>query len=145
MRRCDQPPFGPDGGSSSASEAIDAAVELRVGEDGLDDCLALAVELAAAFCGEDTAHERVGAAVPAGAGALAALGVSELARVDMTRNGTTDPDEAEWLLPVRWIHDVARDQAIKDSDLFANQNSAVRLTHGYTLKRLRDAFADSGS
>ncbi|MEA2244675.1 MAG: hypothetical protein QOD24_4231, partial [Solirubrobacteraceae bacterium] len=27
----------------------------------------------------------------------------------------------------------------------ANQNSAVRLTHGYTLKRLRDAFADSGS
>jgi hypothetical protein len=71
--------------------------------------------------------------------------ISELARVDMTRNGTTDPDEAEWLLPVRWIHDVARDQAIKDSDLFANQNSAVRLTHGYALKRLRDAFADSGS
>ena len=71
--------------------------------------------------------------------------ITEVARVDMTRNGTTDPDEAEWLLPVRWIQDVARDQALKDSDLFANQNSAVRLTHGYTLKRLRDAFADSRS
>jgi len=58
----------------------------------------------------------------------------------MTRGGTTDPDMAEWLLPVRWIKDVARDKAIKDSDFFANQNSAVRLTHGYTLKRLRDAF-----
>ncbi len=66
--------------------------------------------------------------------------ITEVARVDMTRNGTTDPDMAEWLLPVRWIKDVARDQAIKDSDFFANQNSAVRLTHGYTLKRLRDAF-----
>jgi len=66
--------------------------------------------------------------------------ITEVARVDMTRGGTTDPDMAEWLLPVRWIKDVARDQAIKDSDFFANQNSAVRLTHGYTLKRLRDAF-----
>jgi hypothetical protein len=45
VRRCDQSPFGPDGGSSSACEAIDAAVELRVGEDGLDDCLALAAWL----------------------------------------------------------------------------------------------------
>ena len=66
--------------------------------------------------------------------------ITEVARVDMTRGGTTDPDMAEWLLPVRWIKDVARDKAIKDSDFFANQNSAVRLTHGYTLKRLRDAF-----
>lgn len=67
--------------------------------------------------------------------------ITEVARVDMTRNGTSDPDEAEWLLPVRWLKHVARDGAIKDSDLFANQNSAVRLTHGYTLKRLRDVFA----
>jgi len=56
--------------------------------------------------------------------------ITEVAHVDMTRDGTNDPDEAEWLLPVRWINDVPRDQAIKDSDLFANQNSAVRLTHG---------------
>lgn len=38
--------------------------------------------------------------------------ISEVARVDMTRDGTTDPDEAEWLLPVRWIQDVARDQRL---------------------------------
>ena len=66
--------------------------------------------------------------------------LTDVARVDMTRNGTIDPDEAEWVLPVRWINAVPRAEAIRDSDLFANQNSAVRLTHGYTLKRLRIAF-----
>jgi hypothetical protein len=66
--------------------------------------------------------------------------ITEIARADMSRGGTDDPEEAEWLLPVRWIKDVARDQAMKDSDLFANQNTAVRLTHGYTLKTLRDVF-----
>jgi hypothetical protein len=49
VRRGDESPFGPDGGSASASEAVDAAVELRVGEDRLDDCLALGVELTAAL------------------------------------------------------------------------------------------------
>ena len=48
VRRRDQSPFGPDGGSSVASEAVDGAVELGVGEHRLDDRLALAVELAAA-------------------------------------------------------------------------------------------------
>src|SRR5829696_9900548 len=71
----DQSPFGADGGSASASEAVDAAVELGVGEDRLDDRLALGVELAAALCGENPAHERVRAAVPAGPRAFAALGV----------------------------------------------------------------------
>src|SRR3954471_19201472 len=49
VRRGDQSPFGADSGASSASRAIDAAVELGVREDGLDDRLALAVELAAAL------------------------------------------------------------------------------------------------
>src|SRR3954451_16745694 len=31
-----EPPFGSGGGSAAAEEAIDAAVELGVGEDGLD-------------------------------------------------------------------------------------------------------------
>src|SRR4051812_49138257 len=66
--------------------------------------------------------------------------ITEAARADMSRGGTDDPDEAEWVLPVRWIKGVAREHAVKDSDLFANQNTAVRLTHGYTLKTLRDAF-----
>jgi hypothetical protein len=51
VRRGDQSPFGADGGSASSSEAVDAAVELGVGEDRLDDRLALAVELAAAVAG----------------------------------------------------------------------------------------------
>lgn len=36
--------------------------------------------------------------------------------------------------------EAAREDAVKDSHFFANQNSAVRLTHGYTLKRLTDEF-----
>jgi hypothetical protein len=66
--------------------------------------------------------------------------ITELARADMARGGTTDPDVAEWVVPVSWIKSLPRDDAVKDTDFFANQNSAVRLTHGYTLKRLRDLF-----
>jgi hypothetical protein len=54
-----------------------------------------------------------------------------------------DPDDfgsAEWVVPVEWIATRSRDEAIKDSDFFANQNSAVKLTHGYTLEQLAKAF-----
>jgi hypothetical protein len=51
VRRRDQSPFRAHGGSAASSEAVDPAVELRVGEDRLDDRLALAVELAAAVAG----------------------------------------------------------------------------------------------
>jgi hypothetical protein len=66
--------------------------------------------------------------------------LTEVARADMARGGTTDPDLAEWVVPVTWVSDLAREDAIRDTDFFANQNSAVRLTHGYTLKRLQDLF-----
>jgi hypothetical protein len=66
--------------------------------------------------------------------------ITEVAAADMARGGTTDPDLAEWVVPVSWITAVPRDRALKDSDFFANQNSAVRLTHGYTLQRLAAAF-----
>jgi|GEM_PF-464287 len=72
--------------------------------------------------------------------------ITQVANADMARNETTDPDLAEWVVPVRWIKALPREQAIKDSDFFANQNSAVRLTHGYTIKGLTEAFgADDGS
>jgi hypothetical protein len=67
--------------------------------------------------------------------------LTDVATADMARGGTIDPDLAEWVVPIAWINAVPREQAIKDSDFFANQNSAVRLTHGYTLKRLTEAFA----
>jgi hypothetical protein len=66
--------------------------------------------------------------------------ITEVAHADMARGGTTDPDLAEWVVPVSWIQARSRDEAVKDSDFFANQNSAVRLTHGYTLKRLHSSF-----
>lgn len=51
-----------------------------------------------------------------------------------------DSANCEWVVPVRWVATRAREEAVKDSDLFANQNSAVKLTHGYTLDRLADEF-----
>jgi hypothetical protein len=47
---------------------------------------------------------------------------------------------AEWVVPVRWLDARDRADAVKDSDFFANQNSAVKLTHGYTLQKLHEAF-----
>lgn len=51
-----------------------------------------------------------------------------------------DPASAEWVVPVRWIETRPKEEAVRDSDFFANQNSAVKLTHGYTLKRLSEEF-----
>jgi hypothetical protein len=50
------------------------------------------------------------------------------------------PPLAEWIVPVEWLATRKREEAIKDSDFSANQNSAVKLTHGYTLDRLVRAF-----
>ena len=63
-----------------------------------------------------------------------------MARAPEAGNDADDPELAEWVVPVRWIETRARDDAIKDSDFFANQNSAVKLTHGYTLNRLAEGF-----
>ena len=51
-----------------------------------------------------------------------------------------DAELQEWVVPVHWISARSKDDAVKDPDFFANQNSAVKLTHGYTLRRLLDAF-----
>ena len=51
-----------------------------------------------------------------------------------------DAAMSEWVVPVTWIATRSRDQAIRDSDFFANQNSVVKLTHGYTLERLTEKF-----
>lgn len=51
-----------------------------------------------------------------------------------------DPVLAEWVVPVEWLATRSREDAVKDSDFFANQNSAVKLKHGYTLDRLTREF-----
>lgn len=55
-----------------------------------------------------------------------------------------DPALAEWVVPIRWIATRSREEAVVDSDFFANQNSAVKLTHGNTLKRLERACVVAG-
>ncbi len=69
------------------------------------------------------------------------LGVTESPGASQNRD---DPANAEWVVPVRWIETRPKEKAIRDSDFFANQNSAVRFTHGYTLKRLHAEFGLDG-
>jgi len=107
---------------------------------------------------------RVFAYIPKGSGVGGYVGVGEVtAEALMARdfkvesNGSTSPylavaqapeagkdaDDAalaEWVVPVRWLETRDREHAVKDSDFFANQNSAVKLTHGYTLEQLCVAF-----
>lgn len=64
----------------------------------------------------------------------------EVARAAGAGAHADDPGLAEWIVPVEWLATRKREEAIKDSDFFANQNSAVKLTHGYTLERLVRAF-----
>src|SRR3954451_800963 len=49
VRRVDQPPLRATRRSAASQKAVAASVELRVGKDGLDHALAVAVELAAAL------------------------------------------------------------------------------------------------
>ena len=70
----------------------------------------------------------------------------EVAHAPEAGEGGHDPALSEWVVPVRWIKALDRQEAIKDSDFFANQNSAVKLTHGYTLQKLHRLFSiDSAS
>jgi hypothetical protein len=64
----------------------------------------------------------------------------DVARAPEAGTDRDDPALAEWIVPVRWIETRDRADAVKDSDFFANQNSAVKLTHGYTLQKLVEAF-----
>jgi hypothetical protein len=63
-------------------EPDDAAVVLDLAEDGLDDGLALGVELAAAVAGQHAAHEVMEAADAPGSGFFAAVGVGRDDRLD---------------------------------------------------------------
>jgi hypothetical protein len=63
-----------------------------------------------------------------------------------TRAALLDDDETEWIVSVRWLATVPRDQAISFKGRYGNQNSATRLTHVLTretvLERLGLTEAD---
>ncbi len=54
----------------------------------------------------------------------------------------TDPheDHREWIVPVQWTHTVAREDAFRIPGLFANQNSACRLRHRFTVDTVTSFF-----
>jgi hypothetical protein len=54
--------------------------------------------------------------------------------------GADDPEKSEYLVRVEWIKTLSREEAIREKGLFANQNSAAKLRHQYTLERLVEAF-----
>ena len=63
VRRVHSPPPGVHSRAPSSLEALDLAVELQVGEHGLDERLASSIELRTELGGEHPAHERIHAVV----------------------------------------------------------------------------------
>lgn len=54
-----------------------------------------------------------------------------------------DEEDAEFLVPVRWLHTVARDQAFSEVGLFGNQNTVCKPTvptWSHTVSRLKQAW-----
>ncbi len=51
-----------------------------------------------------------------------------------------DPKRSEYLVRIKWLVTLPRDQALKEKGLFANQNTACRLRNKFTLNRLTERF-----
>ncbi|TDB04643.1 endonuclease NucS domain-containing protein [Halomonas marinisediminis] len=54
-----------------------------------------------------------------------------------------DDDEAEYLVPVRWLHTVSRDEAFSEVGLFGNQNTVCKPTTpkwSHTVERLKQVW-----
>lgn len=60
-------------------------------------------------------------------------------RADMTRD-VDDPEKCEYLVRVRWLETVDPSEAYWQTGMFANQNTACRLTNRFTLERLYQRF-----
>lgn len=55
--------------------------------------------------------------------------------------GADDPDRSEYVVRVDWITTRDREDAYWEKGMFANQNSAAKLRHPFTLERLIDVFS----
>ncbi|HEX8276731.1 MAG TPA: hypothetical protein VF615_29095 [Longimicrobiaceae bacterium] len=51
-----------------------------------------------------------------------------------------DPEKSEYVVRVDWMEALPIHQAIWEKDMFANQNSACRLTHAFTRETLLERF-----
>jgi hypothetical protein len=67
------------------------------------------------------------------------LTASDLLATNMDHD-VGDVEKDEYLVRVRWIKTLPREQAFKEPGLFANQNSAVKLRHTQTIRRLEQHF-----
>ena len=54
--------------------------------------------------------------------------------------GVDDPDLREYLVRVRWLRTLPREEAIWEKGMYANQNSATKFNDKKTLKKLIDHF-----
>jgi hypothetical protein len=52
----------------------------------------------------------------------------------------SDPERCEYVVRVRWIEAVAREDAFWIPGLYANENSVTRMWELWTLQRLCEAF-----
>jgi hypothetical protein len=74
-------------------------------------------------------------------GSWTALGDQDLhARYAHTDAPHPTDDEAEWVIPVRWIDSRAKSAAFWTKGMFANQNSACKLRQEFTLDHLARHF-----
>ena len=51
-----------------------------------------------------------------------------------------DPELREYMVPVKWIREVPREQAHWEKGLFASQHTACKLRNQFTLERLAQHF-----
>jgi hypothetical protein len=51
-----------------------------------------------------------------------------------------DPDRREYVVCVRWLVAVSREEAFWIPGLYANENSVTKLRDSWTLQRLREVF-----
>jgi hypothetical protein len=67
----------------------------------------------------------------------------DLAATNMAHNAG-DPENDEYVVRVRWLKAHPREGAFWEQGLFANQNSAVKLRHAQTIRRLEEHFGLNG-
>jgi hypothetical protein len=59
-------------------------------------------------------------------------------------DGDESDDNAEWVVPVEWTRAVPREQAVRKTGLFANQNTAARMRNQFTIEHVTAAFGLDG-